>query len=266
MPERTEYAHGTPNWVDLATSDIDGAKAFYGSVFGWEAEDMPTDDQGSNYTLYKKNGKTVAGMGTLPDELAAAGVPPMWSTYIAVDDVDAAIAKVQAAGGGVMMEVMDVPGSGRMAFVTDPTGASVGLWQAKGFFGAEMVNEPGAFVWNELLTDDTAAAEKFYSETLGLSAKTMEGTSGPYTMYFVDGVTNPVAGMMAKNENMGPIPNYWGTYFAVDDCEGCLETVAASGGKVLMQPFDVPDFGRMAVVQDPQGAVMSVIKLSGSQT
>ncbi|MDH3730910.1 MAG: VOC family protein [Acidimicrobiia bacterium] len=263
MPERTGYAHGTPNWVDLATSDLEGAKAFYGTVFGWESEDMLAE--GGNYTMFRKDGKSVAGMGTLPDELAAAGVPPMWNTYIAVDNVDAAMAKATEAGGGVTMEAMDIKGSGRMAFVTDPTGASIGLWQDAGFFGAGLVNEPGAFVWSELITDDTPAAQEFYAAALGLSAKTMEGASGPYTFFFVDGVKNPVAGMLPKNENMGSFPNYWGTYFAVDDCEGCLETVEANGGKVIMQPMDIPDFGRMAVIQDPQGATMSVIKLSGPQ-
>jgi predicted enzyme related to lactoylglutathione lyase len=259
MPERTGYAHGTPNWVDLATTDIDGAKAFYSAVFGWEAETMPTDDQGGTYTMFAKNGKHVAGMGTLPAEMAAAGTPPAWSTYIAVDDVDAAIAKATAAGGGVMMPAMDVIGSGRMAFITDTTGAAVGLWEAKEFFGSQLANEHGAFTWNELVTDDTATAQKFYADALGLGAQTDETPNGPYTTFMVGG--KPVGGMMPKNENMGPIPNYWGTYFAVDDCDGCLEVVKANGGEVLMQAFDVAP-GRMAVVKDPQGAVFSVIQLA----
>lgn len=264
MPERTGYAHGTPNWVDLATSDLEGAKAFYGALFGWEAEDMLAE--GGNYTMFRKNGKTVAGMGALPDELAAAGVPPMWSTYIAVDDVDAAVAKAKEAGGAVMMEAMDVEGSGRMAFVTDPTGASVGLWQDKGFFGAELVNEHGTFTWNELLTDGPDAATKFYSDLFGYRVETMETPNGPYTMFWAEGNVegNAAAGMMPRNENMGPV-NYWGTYFAVDDCDASVGAAAANGGQVLMQPFDIAQVGRMAVVQDPQGAVFTLMKYEGPQ-
>jgi len=264
MPERTGYTHGTPSWVDLGTTDVEGAKTFYAAVFGWEAQDLPTD-MGVPYTMFSKGGKAVAGMGPIPTDQAAAGMPPVWSTYLAVDDVDGAVAKVKEAGGSVIMDVMDVMDTGRMAFIADPTGAAIGLWQSGSHFGAELVNEPGAFVWNELITDDISAAEAFYSAAFDLIPKTMQGATGPYTMFFIDGVKNPVAGMLPKNENMGPIPNYWGTYFAVEDCDASLETVEANGGRVLMQPMDIPDFGRMAVVQDPQGAMMSVIALSGPQ-
>jgi predicted enzyme related to lactoylglutathione lyase len=258
MPERTGYAPGTPNWVDLGTTDVEGAKSFYGAVFGWEAEDVPTD-QGVPYTMFRKSGKVVAGGGPIPPDQAAAGMPPMWNTYLAVDNVDDAVAEVTAAGGSVTMPPMDVMDAGRMAFVADPTGAAFGLWQAGDFFGSELANEPGAFTWNELITDDTAAAQKFFADAFGFGAQTDETPNGPYTTFTIGG--NPVGGMMAKNENMGPIPNYWGTYFSVEDCDGCLAAVEANGGKVLMQPMDVMP-GRMAVVQDPQGATFSVIQLA----
>ena len=106
MPKRTGYAHGVPCWVDLSTTDVEAAKRFYGAVFGWEAEDMPTD-QGMPYTMLTKNGKTVAGLGAISPEQTAAGVPPVWSTYLNVDDVDDTIAKVTEAGGTVVMPAMD---------------------------------------------------------------------------------------------------------------------------------------------------------------
>ena len=259
MPERTSYAHGTPSWTDLSTTDVAGAKAFYGGVFGWEAQDQPTD-QGVDYTMFTKNGKAVAGAGPQPPDMAAQGVPSMWNTYLAVDNVDEAAEKVKASGGGVVMEPMDVMSAGRMAFVTDPTGAAVGLWQAGDHKGAELVNEPGSMAWNELVTDDTAAAQKFYGDAFGFGAQTDETPNGPYTSFKVG--DKQVAGMIPKNENMGPIPNYWGSYFAVDDCDGCIETAKELGGRVLMDAFDIPEVGRMAVLQDPQGATFSVIKLA----
>lgn len=266
MPERAGYAHGVPSWVDLATSDVEGAKAFYGAIFGWEAEDIPTD-QGPAYSMMSKNGKVVAGVGQLPPDMAAAGMPPLWSTYVNVDSVDETIAKVTGAGGSVMMPAMDVMDAGRMAFVGDPTGAAIGLWQAGNHKGAELVNEHGTLSWNELITDDTGAAAAFYAEVFGWRAETMDMPNGPYTSFWVDGNVegNATAGMFPKSEEMGPIPNYWGVYFSVDDVDATLATVKDNGGQVIMQPMDVPTVGRFAVVQDPQGATLTVITMATEQ-
>jgi predicted enzyme related to lactoylglutathione lyase len=259
MPERTGYAHGVPSWVDLGTSDVEGAKAFYGAIFGWEAEDVPTD-QGVPYTMLSKNGKVVAGLGPIPPDQAAAGMPPMWNSYVNVDSVDATVAKVTEAGGTVMMPAMDVMDSGRMAFIADPTGAAIGLWQAGTHTGAQLVNEHGTLFWNELMTDDTAAAGAFYTSVFGWRAEVSQMPDGPYTSFWAEGNVegHAAAGMMGKPEG-AEFPNYWGVYFAVDDVEATLGAVKDSGGQVLMPPMDVPEVGRFAVVQDPQGASFTVM-------
>jgi predicted enzyme related to lactoylglutathione lyase len=265
MPERTEYAHGVPSWVDLGTTDVEDAKRFYGALFGWEAEDMPTD-QGMPYTMFTKNGKVVAGMGSISPEQAAAGVPPVWSTYLNVDNADEAIAKVTEAGGTVVMPAMDVMGSGRMAFVADTTGAAFGLWEAGSHTGAQLVNEHGSFGWNELLTDDTEAAAKFYADAFGYRAEVSETPNGPYTAFWVEGNVegNAAAGMMPKNPGMGPIPNYWGVYFTVDDVDQLVGDVQANGGNVIMPAMDI-GVGRIAVVQDPQGAAFTAMTFANEQ-
>ncbi len=251
MGERTGYQHGVPNWVDLATSDVEGAKDFYTKLFGWTYDDVPME--AGVYSMVSKDGKLVAGLSNLPPGMEQT----VWSTYLAVDDCDEATKKATEAGASVVMGPMDVFDSGRMSFITDPTGAAVGLWQAKQHFGAEFVNDAGTFVWNELLTDDTAAAEAFYTSVFGMTAETAETPTGPYTVLKVG--DHQAAGMMAKNENMGPIPNAWSIYFGVDDVDAALEVVTAAGGQVLMQPFDIPEVGRMAVVQDPQGGVFNIM-------
>lgn len=266
MPERTGYAHGVPSWVDLGTTDVEAAKRFYGTLFGWEAEDRPTD-QGMPYTMFTKNGKTVAGMGAISAEQAAAGMTPVWGTYLNVDNVDDTIAKVTEAGGTVVMPAMDVMDAGRMAFVADTTGAAFGLWQAGNHYGSQLVNEHGTLSWNELLTDDTEKAGKFYTEVFGYRTEVAETPNGPYTAFWVEGNVegNAAAGMMPKNEGMGTFPNYWGVYFAVDDVDHSVEVIRANGGNVLMPGMDIPSVGRMAVVQDPQGAVMTVITMANEQ-
>ena len=121
MPERTSYAQGTPNWADLPTTDQAAAKAFYAGLFGWTYDDQPMGE-GQVYSMAMLGGHQVAAISSQPPEMAAAGAPPMWNTYLAVDSVDDATAKVEAAGGKVAMAPFDIMDAGRMSFVMDPSG------------------------------------------------------------------------------------------------------------------------------------------------
>ena len=189
-------------------------------------------------------------------ELAAAGAPPMWNTYLAVDSVDEATAKVEAAGGKVAMAPFDVMDAGRMAFVIDPAGAAVALWQANQHIGATLVNEPGAITWNELVTDDPGVV-MFYQRVVGLSTSKVDMGGGEYTMFEASG--QQVGGSMAPQ--MPGVPNHWHVYFAVADADAAAAKVTELGGSILVAPFDMP-VGRMAVVSDPQGTVFSIIQLA----
>ena len=255
MPQRSSYTQGTPNWVDLQTTDADAAKAFYSTLFGWTYDDMPMD-AGGTYSIAKLDGDLVAAIASQSAELRAAGAPPAWNTYIAVDDVDAATAKVAGAGGQVAMEPFDVEGgAGRMSFVLDPTGAAVGLWQAGTHIGATRVNEPGALTWNELTSSDLDAALAFYADVVGLDARPVPMGEGEYTMLYAG---EAMAGGATAPQTDG-VPNHWHVWFAVSDADAAAETAERSGGSVLMAPFDIP-VGRAATLADPQGAVFSIIK------
>ena len=253
MPKRTSYAQGTPNWVDLQTTDTAGAKAFYGQLFGWAYDDQPMP-QGGAYSMAMLGGEPVAAIAPQSPELAAAAAPAMWNTYLAVDSVDDAAARVEAAGGQLAMEPFDVMDAGRMAFIIDPTGAPVALWQASQHIGASLVNEPGAVTWNELVTSDPSAAG-FYEQLLGVTTSTMDMGTGPYTLFEVGG--QMVGGTVAPQQP--GTPSHWQVYFAVDDADATAARVTGLGGTMLAGPFDTP-VGRMAVAQDPQGAVFSIIQ------
>ena len=257
MPERESYAHGTPSWIDLSTSDPAGAQEFYGAIFGWDFDAQPTD-QGSDYIMARKGERATAGIMQQAPEQAQMGIPPMWNNYVTVTDIDSAVAKVEPAGGTVMMPPMQVMDAGRMAVVVDPTGAVICLWQAENHIGAEVVNEHGALTWNEVQTPDVAAATKFYGELFGWTTEEMDmGDQGTYTVFMLG--ADGVAGGMAPP--MEGIPPHWATVFAVDDADACVETVRTAGGAVVVEPFDLP-IGRQAVIADPQGAVFSVIALA----
>ncbi len=258
MPVRSSYAQGTPNWVDLQTPDRGAAKAFYSGLFGWTFDDQPMP-QGAVYARALLGGHAVAAIAPQPPEMAAAGAPPTWNTYIAVDSVDDTVARAESAGGTVAMAPFDVMDAGRMAFVLDPAGAPVGLWQAGKHIGATLVNEPGAIVWNELITADPSVVA-FYTSVLGLAASSTDMGTGPYTMFEVDG--QAVGGATAPY--LPGTPNHWHVYFDVDDADATAAKAAELGGSVLAEPFDMP-VGRIAVIGDPQGAVFSIIKLAAQE-
>ena len=253
MPARESYAQGTPSWVDLQTTDQAAAKAFYGGVFGWTYDDQPMD-AGAVYSIAKIGDGQVAAIAPQSPELKAAGAPPMWNTYLAVNSVNDATAKVGPAGGTVAMEPFDVMDAGRMSFVLDPSGAPVALWQANQHIGASLVNEPGTVTWNELITDNPAAVP-FYEQVLGVTTTTMEMGEDKYTMFQVGG--KEVAGSMPPQ--MAGVPNHWQVYFAVADADAAAAKIKQLGGSVMVEPFDTP-IGKMAVVADPQGAVFSLFQ------
>jgi predicted enzyme related to lactoylglutathione lyase len=254
MPTRDSYPQGTPNWVDLQTSDQAAAKAFYSGLFGWRYDDEPMPD-GQVYSMAVLRGHQVCAIAPQPPEVAAAGVPPMWNTYLAVDSADEATARAEAAGGQVGMAPFDVTDAGRMAFVLDPSGAAVALWQANKHIGATLVNEPGTLAWNELITSDQGVFS-FYTAVAGLTAAIEDmGDGQPYAVFRVGEA--PVGGSMLPQAP--GVPNHWHVYFGTDDADAAAATAAEQGGTVAVPPFDTP-VGRIAVLGDPQGAVFSVIK------
>ncbi len=253
MPERTEYAHGTPTWIDLATTDVSGAESFYGGILGWEADRIPTGD--TFYSMQRVRELDVAGIFEQQDDQKASGMPPAWNTYIAVDDVEAATARVKPAGGMVIMEPFDVMDVGRMSVIGDPTGAVVSLWQSKGNPRAPLDAEHGAVAWNELTSTDAPKSRAFLTEVLCVTHDSVPGF-GDYTMMMAGGA--PVAGIVQRTDEMPETSTPWLVYFMVDDCDAAFEQATSSGGTVIVPPMDIPP-GRFSILKDPQGAAFAVI-------
>jgi uncharacterized protein len=252
--EVERYEHGVPSWVDMGSTDLAGAKGFYGGLFGWNTPEGPPEAGG--YTVCDIDGKTVAGLG--PNMNPAA--PPHWSTYVNVDSADDTIARVEANGGTVYVAPMDVMEAGRMAVFADHAGAALGLWQPNQHMGAQLVNEPGTYCWSELMTDDLAGAETFYGAVFGWDAERQgpEGHGG-YTEWKVGGKS--VGGMMAKPPQMpAGTPPFWGVYFAVADADASAAKAQELGASVMMPPTDIEP-GRFAVLVDPVGAVFNILAL-----
>jgi predicted enzyme related to lactoylglutathione lyase len=115
----------------------------------------------------------------------------------------------------------------------------------------------GAFSWCELTTTDPQAAAEFYGALFGWTVKNMDMGTGPYHVANVG--ADAVGGIMGMPPGAPPMPPHWGAYVTVDNVDETLAKCTALGGKVLVPPMDVPTVGRMAVIQDPQGATLSVM-------
>jgi hypothetical protein len=256
MPERTSYAEGTPSWVDLSSPEVADSRAFYGSLFGWEANaasDPPEESGG--YEIFTLRGKRTAGVMPIMNP----GQPSAWTTYIAVDDADATTAKARQAGGQVVLEPMDVMTAGRMAAFVDPTGAFIGIWQAGDHTGAELVNEPGCLTWNELSTRDADGAKAFYPAVFGVEPAAWDSPRDDG--YMVWNVGGSMVGGLIEMDDRWPAeaPPSWTAYFMVEDADATTAQAVELGGTVLVEPFDAPDIGRIALLTDAHGAVFGVM-------
>ncbi len=252
MATRNEpWSHGTPCWVDLGVEDVDRARVFYEGLFGWDVEPGPPEAGG--YAMCLKDGHPAAGIG--PKQ--AADQPSVWITYLAADDADEVVAKLGEHGGHVLMEPMDVMDVGRMAIATDAAGAVFGIWQARAHHGVGIANEPGSLTWNEQMSRTFEQSKDFYGAVFGWGFEDMSGDGFEYATFTTDG--NTAGGIGTLTEDVpAQVPAHWRTYFQVEDTDDALATVERLGGSVHSPPFDTP-FGRMAAVQDDQGATFMVL-------
>jgi predicted enzyme related to lactoylglutathione lyase len=250
-------------WYELMTTDLPAATAFYSKVVGWAARDsgMP----GFHYSLLSIGGTDIAGAMELPPHLAAAGVPPHWIGYVRVEDVDAMLPRLVAAGGAVHKPAEDIPGVGRFAVVADPHGASFCLFREAmpaptgdpAACGPSGGYPPGRVGWHELQAGDNEVAFAFYAALFGWSeTERMDmGPMGFYRLFATGG--EAVGGMMTKVPDC-PRP-FWLYYFGVEAIDAAIARLTAAGGKVAMGPMEVP--GGAWVVQgfDPQGAMFALV-------
>jgi predicted enzyme related to lactoylglutathione lyase len=218
----------------------------------------------------RNNGGDVAAVGSIPEAMPQMAT---WNTYVWVDSADETAAKVSDAGGTVVMEPFDIPGSGRMAVFTDPEGAAFCVWQAREHRGARIVNEHGALNFNGLHTRDVDGAKAFYGAVFGWTTLTIpagemwtlpgygdhleQGTPGLRKMIAdmggPEGFEDVVAAINDARHDQPDTPPHWSVTFAADDADAAAAKAAELGGAVIVPPFDAP-WSRLTILADPQGA------------
>jgi len=254
MGRRTRYEPGTFCWVGLATSDVAAAKAFYGSLFGWEAKDLQAGAAGV-YTMLRCGGEDVAILYRQQPEARAASAPPHWTSYVSVEDADATATRAEELGGAAVFRApFDVLDAGRVAAIRDPTGAIASLWQPRSRIGATLVNDRGALCWNELATTDVEPAKRFFRELLGWEYQTDDGG-----YVSIRNAGNLNGGMREQTQHERHLTPAWLPYFTVESADVAADRATRLGGRRLA-PTTEGRSGRWAAIADPQDAPFAVFE------
>ncbi|CCF18503.1 Glyoxalase/bleomycin resistance protein/dioxygenase [Pseudorhizobium banfieldiae] len=255
--ETRSETHGKFIWCELMTSDTEAAGRFYSSVLGWSLNAMPMGEGDAYYLFQIGEGDKCPGIGgmmKIPTEMAGS-MPPNWSGYVAVDDVDRTAREFAENGGTVHRQPEDIPQVGRFAVVADPHGAVLNIMTPLPMDDMPPPppeGAPGTVGWHELYAADLEEAFEFYSRIFGWTKDSDfdMGEMGAYRLFAEHG--KQTGGMMKRPEEI-PMP-CWVYYFNVESVEAAIGRVRAGGGQVLNGPMEVPGGSWIAQCTDPQGA------------
>jgi len=263
MPTIEKHAPGSFCWVELATSDQAAAKDFYAKLFGWEPNDMPMGPD-AVYTMFKLNGRDAGAACTLQPDEVKMGIPPHWNLYVSVEDADAATHRAVLLGGKALAAAFDVFSVGRMAVLQDPTGAVFQVWQPKMHHGVGIWNEPGTFCWADLSTGDRRRAQQFYQDMFGWTMDLGKDKSDPNGYLHIANGKQYIAGILPDSYRDPNTPPHWMPYFVVPSADEATDKVKELGGQAYMNPTNVDEKLRIAIVADPQGAVFALFQAGGA--
>ncbi|HEU0088569.1 MAG TPA: VOC family protein [Pseudonocardiaceae bacterium] len=235
------------------TTDTERARAFYGQLFGWTAEE-PAEEFGG-YFNFSKDGIRVAGcMASQP----GSGLPDVWSVYLATDDARKTVDAAVANGAQVIVAAMDVADLGTMAVVADPGGAGIGMWQPGLHQGFGILGEPGTPSWFELHTRNYQAVVDFYRTVFGWDIHVLSDTPEFRYTTLRQGESWLAGIMDASGLLPDGVPAHWSVYFGVEDTDAALGRIVDLGGQVLRAAEDTP-YGRLAAAADPTGAQFKLV-------
>jgi uncharacterized protein len=251
---RIDSVHvGDPCWIDLATTDESAARAFYSGVLGWTAGEA--DASRGGYFMFLHDGVPIAGAMSIPRDDPMSDT---WNLYLRSDDAAATVDASSRHGGSTLVPAMAVDGLGTMAMITDPGGATIGVWQPGSSHSFGAIAEPGAPQWFELHSRDYREAVDFYASVFGWTTSVMgDSDEFRYTVSQRDGAN--VAGVMDASGFLPEgVPSMWTVYFGVANADDALKAAASLGGTIVASAEDSP-YGRVATVADPGGAVFRVM-------
>ncbi len=239
-------------WHDIITNNIEGALKFYRELFNWNYTEFEMGAS-EKYNMIQLGDKTIGGF--VKPEMA--DVPPHWIAYVSVADMDKSVAMVNRLGGRVVLGPRDIPNIGRFAVTFDPQGAAIDIYSSLEEVPSDQPKpQVGEFCWDELLTDDPEAAKDYYGKIFNWTYNEMD-TGGLGAYWVAKRGEHDAAGIMKKPAEV-PAPPHWVTSVFVADIDATTRKAGELGGKVLTEPFPVPNVGRVSLIQDSVGAVIGL--------
>lgn len=260
MTNIDKHKLGSFCWIELATTDQNAAKSFYGSLLGWTFEDAPMGADGV-YTMFNLEGRNVGAAYTLRADQRAQHVPPHWMLYITVANADDALARATKAGGkAVMPNAFDVFDAGRMGILQDPTGAFFCVWQPHKSPGIALAGVDGTLCWADLNTNDPERAKKFYSDLFGWKIEADSHDNPPSGYLHIKNGEDFIGGIPPVRPNNPRVPAHWMIYIQTSNCDAIAAKAKQLGAKLYLEPMTMENVGRFAIIADPQGAVFAVFQ------
>ena len=245
---------GQPCWIDLMTAEPKRARDFYLALFGWESGEASREFGG--YWMFLREGVPIAG--AMPNTMGDA-MTDRWGVHIAVQDAAATLERGREHGGNIVLPITAIGELGAMAVLSDPGGASIGLWAPQDFAGFRAINELNAPRWFELHTRRYEESLSFYRQVFDWELRASNDEPGDRYSTAYDG-ESPFAGLMdAKGHFRATDPSEWTIYFGVANVDESLDVVIAHGGRVLRSAQDSP-YGRVATVRDPSGTSFHLVQ------
>jgi uncharacterized protein len=240
-------------WHDLISDTPEASERFYSELFGWEFESVGKafglgDD--INYSLIRHNGRLIGGMVN-ENKLQRREEISQWMTLMSVNDIDAAIVKLEAAGGLVFTPATELADRGWLAVVSDPQGAIFALVQTNSGDPVDRTPRVGDFLWSEVWTNDVDAATNFYGDLASYDKETTI-LDDDFTYRMLGSENRPRIGLV-KNPmpEMDPV---WVSYIRVADPAPILERVEELGGTIILDTRERDVGGKVALITGPSGA------------
>ena len=246
-------------WYELVSRDAKKAQTFYAEVLGWDVRPFPMGN--FDYEMIYAGGTMIGGYAApqhkahWPGAVEKGRPAAHWISCVSVEDVDASAKAATANGGKVVEPPFDTPGVGRMARIADPQGAELYVMKNAQGDVPDATASPGCFFWNELHTSQPAQALSFYAKVVGFSHRSFDA-AGTYHVVSRGGVDR---GGVTGHLPSGTSP-HWLPYVVVEDVDATAAHAQRLGGKILMDPQDIPGVGRIGVLQDPTGAELAIMK------
>lgn len=254
-PSNEQHA-GKFEWADVFVDHASGEANFYSNLFHWTA--TPLQRHGRPVIVLSDGAQPVA---TIVERPAAKQNPgtARWIGYAAVADLPAAIADVEKNGGKVLVKNRKIPDRGDLAVVADREGAVFGLIHSTSGDVPDYQPSPGEIAWAELFSTDPKSAAGFYEAVFHYSGVVDEGHEDQSHYYLADGELAR-AGVAPTPPWEGGHPD-WLVFFCVADVEAAAQQAQSLGGNVVVKPHASRHGGKVAVIEDPEGATFGLLEV-----